>query len=277
MKKLLTMMLCSLTILSLAACSKALSEDEVRGEQITNETPAEEEVSEEMPAAEETPEESPAEKASEEASAEKTEEKSEEETSNETVSGEEVDTEENGEESFSMGDAEGLVYENDFIGLGCKLDEGWSFYTDEQIMELNNYTADIAGEEFEEMLANAQVIYDMFAVDERQMNNINVNLEKIDNRLLMSVEVSDIYEQNLPMLKEIFNGMGYVNVQAELITVTIDGEEFSGMSLSGEINGLNVYQKSIGVKCVGYLASISVTTYMEDTTDDIFSKFYLVD
>ncbi len=253
MKKLLTMMLCTLTILSMAACSKAPSEEEVRGEQITKETPAEEDSSDESAKDESATDENVTEDATADAEAAET------------------------EESFSMGISEGLVYENDFIGLGCALDEGWSFYTDEQIMELNNYTADVAGEEFEEMLENAQVIYDMFAVDENQMNNINVNLEKIDNRLLMSVEVSDIYEQNVPMLKELFNSMGYVNVQSELITVTIGGEEFSGVSLSGEINGLKVYQKSIGVKCVGYLASISVTTYMEDTTDEIFSKFYLVD
>lgn len=256
MKKLLTMMLCGMTILSLAACSKAPSEDEVRGEQITNEAPAEEETSDEKEAEEET------------------EEKNADASDEETAGADEEVTE---EESFAMGKSEGLIYENAFIGLGCTLEEGWSFYTDEQIMELNNYTADAAGEEFEEMVKNAQLVYDMFAVDANQMNNINVNLEKVDNKILMGVKIEDIFEQNLPMLEEIFNNMGYVNVQSELITVTIDGEDFSGMSLSGEIQGLTVYQKSIGVKCNGYLATIAVTTYQEDATDAIFSNFYVVE
>lgn len=258
MKKLLTMMLCGMTILSLAACSKAPAEDEVRGEQITNEAPADKDVSEENTSDEATA-------GNEEATG------TDEEV---TEAGTEAESE---EESFSMGKSEGLVYENAFIGLGCTLEEGWSFYTDEQIMQLNNYTAEIAGEDYEEMLENAQIIYDMFAVDGDQMNNINVNLEKIDNRLLMSVNVEDVFAQNLPMLEDLFNSMGYMNVQSELITVTIDGEDFTGINLSGEINGLGVYQKSIGVKCNGYLATITITTYEENTTDAILANFYVVE
>ena len=144
-------------------------------------------------------------------------------------------------------------------------------------MELNNYTADAAGEEYEEMVANAQLVYDMFAVDENQMNNINVNLEKVNNVVLSGIEVKDIFEQNLPMLEEIFNNMGFVNVKSELITVTIDGKDFSGASLYGEIEGLGVYQKSIGVKCNGYLANIAISTYGEDKTDDILANFYVVE
>lgn len=258
MKKLLTMMLCTMTILSLAACSKEPAEDEVRGDQITNEAPADKEVSEENTSDE-------AATGSEEATG------ADEEV---TEAGTEAESE---EESFSMGKSEGLVYENAFIGLGCTLEEGWSFYTDEQIMQLNNYTAEVAGEDYEAMLENAQIIYDMFAVDSDQMNNINVNLEKIDNRVLMSVNVEDVFAQNLPMLEELFNSMGYVNMQTELITVTIGGEDFAGVSVSGEIQGLTVYQKSIGVKCNGYLATIAVTTYGEDTTDEILSNFYVVE
>lgn len=247
MRKLLTLMLCGMTILSLVACSKTSSEDDVRGEQIvkeasTDKNPSTEEVTN---------------------------------TSNEAVSV--TDNEETEDKSFSMGKSAGLIYENAFIGLGCTLEEGWSFYTDEQIKQLNNFATDAAGEDFEELINNAPIIYDMLAVDANQMNNINVNLEKVDQSVLSSVNLNDVFSQNLPMLEEALDNMGYVNVQSKLITVTIDGEDFSAINTSGEINGLGMYQKSIGVKCNGYLATITVTTYGEDTTNDILANFYVIE
>ena len=32
--------------------------------------------------------------------------------------------------------AGGITYENKFIGIGCKLDSNWAFYTDEEIKEM---------------------------------------------------------------------------------------------------------------------------------------------
>ena len=79
------------------------------------------------------------------------------------------------------------------------------------------------------------------------------------------------------MLEELFEGIGYTNMQTELITVTIDGKDYSGMSWSGEVNGMVVYQKSIGIKCNGYLATLAVTSYNEDATDEILARFYVVE
>ena len=73
---------------------------------------------------------------------EKTQEESEAETS---------------EKEFSLGETDGLVYENKFIGIGCTLEDNWSFYSDEEIMELNNYTADVAGEDYEKIMEGADL------------------------------------------------------------------------------------------------------------------------
>ena len=172
---------------------------------------------------------------------------------------------------------DGLVYENAFIGLGCTLPSDWTFYSDEEIMQLNNYTADVMGEEYKELMESAQIVYDMYADDSTGMNNINVSLEKIDNRMLAGVDVADIYAQNAAMFVEMYTSMGCSNVVAEPTTFDIGGEEFDGIAISAEINGSTLYQKCFGVKCNGYLASIAITAYADDVTDDIISSFYLVD
>lgn len=179
--------------------------------------------------------------------------------------------------TYSPGITEGGIYESEFMGLGCTLENGWSFYTDEQIRAMNNFTADVVGEEYEEMLNSALVLYDMYAVDAEQKNSVIITLEKINNMLLSSVNVEDVFAQNIPMLEDVFSNMGYTNIQTELITVTIDGQDYAGMSLYGEINGLTLYQKSIGVKCNGYLANIAVSSYGEDITDELFANFYIVE
>ena len=86
MKKLLATMLCAVMMISLVACSGSPSEEEVRGEQTSNE------------------------ESQDESEVESTEE-------------------------FSLGETENLVYENKFIGIGCKLESDWYFYNDEEIME----------------------------------------------------------------------------------------------------------------------------------------------
>lgn len=253
MKKLLTVMLCGLAMMTMVACSdeKEPSEDDIRGEQTTNEDTKDEDT--------------------------KDEDTKDEETSGEEATGEETADEEAGQDEFSLGQNDGLKYENAFIGIGCTLPEGWNFYSDEEIMELNNYTAEVMGEDYEEMMKNAQIIYDMYADDATGMSNINVNLEKVDNRQLAGIEIADIFAQNLSAYEEMYKSMGVSNVAVELATFEIEGEEFSGITISGDMGGMMLYQKCFSVKCNGYLASVAITTFDTDLTDDILANFYLVD
>ncbi len=265
MKKLLTTLLCGLAMMTMVACGNAdePSEDEVRGKQTTKEEAEDKDTVDED--------------ADEDA---KDEEAKDAEVADDETAGEEVaedaDTEESDDE-FSLGKTDGLVYENAFIGLGCTLPSDWSFYTDEEIMELNNYTADFMGEEYEEMVKNAQIVYDMYAVDGTDMNSINVTLEKIDNRMLAGIDVADIYAQNKSAFETMYTSMGCSNVLVNQVTIDIEGEEFAGIEISAEINGYTLYQKCFGVKCNGYLASLAITTYGDISPDDILANFYLVD
>ena len=49
---------------------------------------------------------------------------------------------------FALGTVSGEQYQNDFIGLSFTLPENWGFYTTEEIMQLNQATADMAGEDY---------------------------------------------------------------------------------------------------------------------------------
>ena len=228
MKKITAIMLCLIIMISFVACSGSPTEEEVRGEQISNEESLEESDME------------------------------------------------NSEEEFTIGKTENLVYENTFIGIGCTLESNWYFYSDEEIMELNNYTASVAGEEFEEIIKEADLIYDMYAISDNQLDNINVNLEKMSKSSLDNLVIEEALQGSISILKDSYSNIGYSDIRAELDTVDIEGKEFTCLSVSGEIEGLKMYQKTFPIKCNGYLANITITTYEENTVDSIAERFYFV-
>lgn len=189
--------------------------------------------------------------------------------------------EENGEESaeneFSLGTTDGLIYENKFIGIGCTLEDSWYFYSDDEIMQLNNYVEDVAGEEYEEIMKDADLVYDMYAISDNQMDNINVNLEKMDKLSLEKLVVEDSLEAGVPIMKDTFSNMGYSSFEAEIDKISIEGKEFTCLSSIGEIDGVKMYQKLFPIKCNGYLANITITTYGEDLVDELVGRFYFVE
>ena len=180
------------------------------------------------------------------------------------------------EEAYSAGSMDGLKYESSFIGIGCNLPEGWSFYTDEQIRELNNITTEVAGEEYEKLLQDAQVIYDMYAISGNQADTVNVNLEKVNSVALLAFDMADYYEQTVESIETAYNNMGATSFDYEIGKITIDGEEFDSMNIVAEINGTKLYQTAFAKKCSGYIANVTVTAIDESTVKDILDTFYVV-
>ncbi len=198
---------------------------------------------------------------------------------NDDIQSEDVedDVENNSEkDDFSLGETNGLAYENSFIGIGCNLGEDWSFYNDEQIKDLNNYAADVAGEDYVEAMKAADIVYDMYAIHDNQLNNINVNLQKVNQIALSQLNLEENFENTIPELEKAFENMGYTDLEFEITTVDVDGEEVMCLKSCGVIDELMMYQKIISIKCDGYLSNITVTTYQEDTVDEVFGKFHYV-
>lgn len=177
-------------------------------------------------------------------------------------------------EEFSLGKTTGNIYKSDFIGIGCELDENWSFYNDEQIKELNNLTLDMAGDEFSELIKEVPVVNDMFATDNDQLDNINISLEKVDKTRLLSLNIAENFKVIAPMTVDALKNMGYESINYEIGKVEVDGKTLDALHITGEINGVNAYQTTFQKKCNGYLANITVATYFDNTISDLIDNFY---
>ena len=180
------------------------------------------------------------------------------------------------DKEFSLGSVDGLTYESEFIGIGCKLENTWSFYSDEQIRQLNNATADLAGDDYKKALENATIVYDMFAINNTQTENININLEKVNPITLASLDLKENFKKLYPTFTETYQNIGYTDVEFEIDSVLIGGKKFTCLELSAESQNGELHQTSIAIKCNGYLASITVTALDDDTVENNISKFYLV-
>lgn len=180
------------------------------------------------------------------------------------------------QKEFSMGKVDGSKYENSFTGIGCSLDSDWTFYTEEQIMQLNNIASDYYSEDAKSIIENANVVYDMFAADSNMTDNVSVNLEKVNSVQLAVLDISDTFENQMTMMKDTYNNMGYTDFSYDMTTVNIGGEEFSAVKISIGAEGVELHQLLFAKKCNGYLANFAITAASEGALYEILDCFYLV-
>ena len=172
------------------------------------------------------------------------------------------------------GQTVGVSYKSNFIGIGCNLGSGWRFYTDAEIRQLNQIATDLGGDAYEDALKNAQVLYDMFAVSSNGMDNINVVLEKVDPLTLALLDTGDNFEATIPVLKDTFGSMGYRDISCIIDTLWLGDKELDCLQTTAVIDGIKLYQTIFCIKCEGYLASVTLTSYGQDLTSELLGYFY---
>lgn len=174
---------------------------------------------------------------------------------------------------LSMGKAEGNVYESEFLGVGFKLPEGWTFYTAEQIKELNGLTTDMLDEDIAETIKNASIVYDMMALDNAG-NSTNVNIEKVNAAQAAIITEEKYAEIAIPSLKNALSSMGFSSVTAEASTTKFAGEDAVCIDIVCSNGTVTMYEKVVCKKIGTYMAAITVASAQTDTTENILGQFY---
>ena len=181
------------------------------------------------------------------------------------------------EKSFVRGTVSGKTYENEFLGLGVEVGDGWIFYSDEEIATLYGIVEDTYLEDFEEYLKTATIVYDMQVVDPLTGNNIGVTFEKLTAEGEAATVNMEVFATSLiPTIINSLELMGCTDISSEPKTFEIGGQTFYGSKVSSLISGVELHQMSIAVKCDGYVAFISITSVGSDTTQSIVDSFYVL-
>ena len=180
-----------------------------------------------------------------------------------------------GEDSFELGSSAGNVYTNRFLGIGCKLDESWSFYTDEQIAELNGRVGEMMNEDYSKIWEKADIIYDMYVADGHGDSiNINITNMGIANGLIYSED--NYAKQSLEQMPKAFESSGLEITGSEVTTATLAGAQHAAIDLTLDYGGVTIYERIVCIKKGVYMACVTFTVLDKADLATLFESFYAV-
>lgn len=177
------------------------------------------------------------------------------------------------EPTFSLGKTSSNTYNNAFLGLSCELPSDWTFYTDDQIRELNNLALDLVEEDVAEALQNADVIFDMYATCATDSSNMNVNMQKLTALQLATLNIKNELEAQIDTIQSSYNSMGYTDIAIAYKKVTVDGKEYDGLTITAKIQGFDFYATCFAFRKGNYLANVTVCSLLTDKIDTILDHF----
>lgn len=176
------------------------------------------------------------------------------------------------ETELQFGDVEGGVYENAYLGIGCKLDETWTYYGQDMLDEINGMVTDsIDDDEIRKLMEEGSAYYDMYAASEEELSTINIVFENMG--LNLNTEEAFV-DGSLELMAKTLESAGMTAVQVEKAKLSFAGKERFAFSVYAEVEGTPVYQKGIVIKKGRYLASITLASFQEDKTDSLLELFY---
>ncbi len=176
------------------------------------------------------------------------------------------------ETEIQFGVIDGATYTSETLGYSCTL-EGWTYATREEIAAMNNTTLEAVGDDLREQLEKANTFMDMFARSSDNLLNVNINFENLSGLYGAILSEEQYVNISYPQMQGALEQIGMSNVQVEKATVAVGGVEHPGLTVRGESNGVAVFQRMACIKCSGYMGVITVTSIMENHTEDVFDLF----
>ena len=189
-------------------------------------------------------------------------------------------------DSISLGRMEGGVYTNTYAGIGCNLDESWTYRSAKELQELPEDISEMMeGSDVEDLLSEYPSITDMMAENAETFANINVLYtylpltERLAYKLMDDATLIDTtLENGEATLRSTYEAMGLENITFEKSTVTFLGENRTALKTHGTVSGMDYYILQVFDYTLGaYGVTITASCLMEDTTQDMLNLFYAVD
>lgn len=193
------------------------------------------------------------------------------------VSGTVSPQEEQTEVDFQLGVTTGGKYESTFLGIGCSLDDSWSFASQEELAQMIGATAEMFdNEEYAEQMKNTDMFYDMAAAADDGLVNINIIIQNMGLLYGMALSEEKYIEISQEGLEEQLSSAGFTLEGVEAGTVTFAGQERSGLHITCTYQGIAYYCQQVYIKQGNYMSVITLASFFEDDTDAMLDYFYAV-
>ena len=258
MKKLFVLLLCLAMVFGLCACGAAAPRGEIkdaselRNKEKTEHSEAQEEAAEEV----------------EESAAEEIAEEKEEALTPETAEP---------EEAFDIGSVSGGRYENAFLGIGCELDENWTYLDKEQLAEMVGLATEMFEDEnYREKIAQADMYQDMYAGRQDGLATVNVMIQNLGVAGMIMSEKT-ILDNSEGELEKSFEAAGMTVVSVERNSGLFAGETHEGIRSELLYQDVPYYVQQYGIKAGTHVAVVTLGSFQEDQTAELAECFFALD
>lgn len=114
----------------------------------------------------------------------------------------------------------------------------------------------------------------MFASAMEGLVTINVVYEDLGALYGKLLDEAGYLEIAVPKLEDALTSMGLSNVKVEQTPVQFAGLVREGAVISGEMDGVPMYETLVCIKQEGYMCCVTMCSWTEDITADLVELFY---
>ena len=178
-----------------------------------------------------------------------------------------------------IGLKEGNVYLSEFLGITAVFDEDWVLLSDEEAQEAMGTVADsVEDEDMAKLLRESGTVCDLFAVALDGSNDtVNSQLENLGFLYGMVLSEEAYVKLSQETLEKGLQGMGLEKIHIARESIDFAGEKHLSVTVSGEINGVELYERMVLLKEGSYMATVTYASVNSRNADRLPELFFALD
>jgi len=174
-----------------------------------------------------------------------------------------------------------VAYRNDYFGYQCVLPDDWYVMNTDEIAQMVGYTVDTLGESdagdiIQDTIESGESKMDFYAVAGDGLRNINIVLGKL-KVIEMLLPLQQLLDASSEVLVSGLESMGATNVTTSTEKIDFLGEERLALLVQGEYMSATIYETIVVIRDGMYNFSITMTSFNQDTSQDMFAYFHPID
>ena len=168
----------------------------------------------------------------------------------------------NTNKEFTLGTLDGQSYQNEFLGMGCLLQNSWS------LLDHDVIAAKIPVEEGE--------VCAMYATASAR-EVIRLDFRPMTADQLEALDLTQFCKDYLAGLEPFITDENHPIYDSYATpSVSVSGVALTGLTRMVRRDNTTFYFGSFAIKCNGYVARISISTFQEERIEQIMTRFYML-
>ncbi len=174
-----------------------------------------------------------------------------------------------------LGSVSESTYWNETLSIGYELaDSDWFFYSEDEILEINQLTGEMLGDDFQKALDGLTSYTDMFAGNSVTGENVNITVENLSGLNALFISEESYMQIGVKGLEEALKQMEVEDFTCTSEDFTIGGETHPGSRVSYTLQDVPIYQTLVVIKSDSKMLTLTVTAFQADACDSILEGFF---